>query len=144
MEARLVNALRDAGLITLSLVAEMDDGSIAGNAVFSAMTFEGDDVGLAGVGLGPLAVRPEYQRQGVGSALVRRGIELCREAGFDLLVLLGSTVYYPRFGFVLAETLNLHPADEGVPPSHFQALMLRGSPPTRPLRLRYAPQFFME
>src|SRR5688572_22354562 len=79
MEARLVDALREAGLVTLSLVAE-EEGRIVGNAVYSPMTFDGNDGGLKAVGLGPLAVVPEYQKRGVGSALVLDGIERCRDA----------------------------------------------------------------
>lgn len=67
MESRLVAALRDAGLVTLSLVAE-EDGIVAGSAVYSPMTIEGTSQSLTAVGLGPLAVLPEYQGKGIGSA----------------------------------------------------------------------------
>ena len=93
-------------------------------------------------GLGPLAVMPAFQRQGVGSALVRAGTHRLRSAGYDAIVLLGHLSYYPRHGFALAASLNLRPGDDGVTPSHFQALLLRGQAPTKPLHLRYAPQFF--
>ena len=143
MEARLVDALREAGLISLALVAE-EDGRVIGDAVYSPMTCNEAREGLTAVCLGPLAVLPEYQRKGVGSALVRHGIELCREAGFDVMALLGSTAYYGRFGFVLADILNLLPDDAEIPKSHFQAMMLRGNPPPTLLHLKYAPQFFMK
>jgi predicted N-acetyltransferase YhbS len=106
------------------------------------MTPEGDR-SLRVVALGPLAVAPSQQRSGGGSALVRRGINLCRDAGFDAMALLGSTEYYPRFGFKPARDINLHCADAGIPASHFQALMLRGEPPPEAHYLHYAPAFFI-
>lgn len=119
-----------------------EDGEIVGHALYSPMTaVEGS--GLRILGLGPLAVVPAHQRRGVGSALMHYSIEKLCALGFDLIVLLGSTVYYPRFGFVQAETLNLHPADEGIPADHFQALVLNGQPPAEALHLRFAPQFFL-
>lgn len=108
------------------------------------MTVEGANAGLRVVGLGPLAVAPDHQKSGVGSALVRRGIEMSRDAGFDVLALLGSTTYYPRFGFSRASDLNFHAADPSIPASHFQALMLRGEPPSEAHWLHYAPSFFIE
>jgi predicted N-acetyltransferase YhbS len=103
-----------------------------------------NEASISVVALGPLAVAPSHQGRGVGSALVRRGIELCRDAGFDAIALLGSTSYYPRFGFVAARDLNLHAADSSIPASHFQALMLRREAPSEPHWLRYAPSFFVE
>jgi predicted N-acetyltransferase YhbS len=99
---------------------------------------------LSVVALGPLAVAPSHQRSGVGSALVRRAIEACRDAGYDVIALLGSTEYYPRFGSQRARDLNLHPGDEAIPASHFQAMMLRGGPPAEQHWLTYAPSFFIE
>lgn len=137
-----MNALRDAGLITLSLVAE-EEGQVIGCAVFSRMTFAGDDPGMKAVALGPIAVRQQYRRRGVGAALVREGIERSREAGFEVMALYGSVSYYRRFGFEIGERLNLPSGDEGIRPGNFQALMLKGEAPAQPLKLRFAPQFFM-
>ncbi len=143
LEARIVDDLRAGGFVTLSLVAE-DEGEAVGSAVFSLMTVEGPNTTLRAVGLGPLAVAPSHQKSGVGSALVNRGIELSRDAGFDVLALLGSTVYYPRFGFIRASDLNFHAAYRSIPASHFQALTLRGNPPQEATWLRYAPSFFID
>jgi predicted N-acetyltransferase YhbS len=142
MESRLVDALRIAGLITLSLVAE-EDSVVIGSAVYSLMTHDAADGELRAVGLAPLAVLPEFHGSGIGSALARRGIELCRDAGFGIMAVYGSTVYYSRFGFRPAEELNIESGDEGIEPEHFQALMLKGEAPSGTIRLRYAPQFFM-
>lgn len=140
-EAGLADALRDAGQVVLSLVAEKD-GKVTGSAVFSSMTVEGPAAGLRVAALGPLAVLPAEQGQGIGSALLGEGIERLRATGFDAIALLGSPGYYSRSGFLPASRLNLGPADASIPVSHFQALLLRGEIPNRPLLLRYAPQFF--
>ena len=64
------------------------------------------------MGLAPLAVLPEYQKQGVGSALVRAGLEVCRGIGAQLVFVLGHPDYYPRFGFQPVAPLGLHYQDE--------------------------------
>ena len=143
MESGLVEALRDTGLMTLSLVVE-EDGLVIGNAVYSPMTSDDPAKALTAVGLGPLAVLPEFQGRGYGSALARRGLEHCREAGFDIMAVYGSAAYYSRFGFLPAEELNIESGDDGIEPEHFQALMLNRIAPIASLRLSYAPQFFME
>jgi putative acetyltransferase len=105
-EANLVDALRRNGKVTLSLVAE-DDGRIVGHILFSPVTIEAGDDQLTGVGLAPMAVLPEMQNRGIGSLLVKRGLERCREAGYPFAVVLGHPSYYPRFGFVPASRFNL-------------------------------------
>jgi putative acetyltransferase len=100
-EANLVDALRRNGRVTLSLVAE-DDGRIVGHVLFSPVTIESGDDQFAGVGLAPMAVLPELQNRGIGSLLVKRGLDHCREAGHPFAVVLGPPEYYPRFGFVPA------------------------------------------
>jgi putative acetyltransferase len=101
-EAVLVDALRDAGAHVVSLVAE-DDGLVAGHVLFSPVTV--GDVG--GLGLGPMAVVPERQRLGLGSLLVRHGLAECRRHGHGVVVVLGHSEFYPRFGFVPASTRGL-------------------------------------
>ncbi|MGH9833728.1 MAG: GNAT family N-acetyltransferase [Blastocatellia bacterium] len=105
-EANLVDALRRNGKVTLSLVAE-DDGRIVGHILFSPVTIELSDDHFAGVGLAPVAVLPERQNRGIGSLLVKRGLERCREAGYQFAVVLGHPEYYPRFGFVPASRFNI-------------------------------------
>lgn len=96
-EADLVEALRAQADPIVSLVADVD-GSIAGHILFSPVVLVGDD-DLRFMGLAPMAVLPERQRQGIGSALVRDGIARCRDRHFDAVVVLGHADYYPRFGF---------------------------------------------
>src|SRR5258708_4842325 len=121
-EAELVDALREAGQATVSLVA-ISDGQLAGHILFSPVTLSPALPNPRGLGLGPLAVLPDFQRQGIGSKLVMRGLEVCRGAGFDFIVLLGDPRYYGRFGFRAARQFHLgneYGADEA-----FMALELR-------------------
>lgn len=101
LEARLVEQLRANGGITLSLVAVVDD-RIVGHLLFSPVKVSSGHDEVMGVGLGPVAVLPEYQRQGIGTKLINEGIGGMREAGSPFIVVLGHAEYYPRFGFVPA------------------------------------------
>ncbi len=97
-EPQLVDRLRTAGLAVASLVAE-DAGEIVGHILFTDLPIQNGDVLIPAVALAPMAVVPEGQRCGIGSALVRRGLELCRERGKAVVMVVGHPAYYPRFGF---------------------------------------------
>ena len=116
-EAKLVEKLRAAAAITLSLVAIQNE-EVVGHVVFSPVTIRAEDgSGVAAVALGPVAVLPEWQNQGVGGALIRQGLAECQGAGHELVIVLGHRDYYPRFGFVAAAKHNIHypqPLPEGV------------------------------
>lgn len=105
-EARLVDTMRQKGDLSLSLVALLA-GRIVGHVAFSPVTTQHNPTGLRVWGLAPIAVLPDYQRQGVGQALIREGLAQCRAMGIDAVVLLGHTSYYPRFGFVPASRYDL-------------------------------------
>jgi putative acetyltransferase len=92
----IVNRLRDAGALCISLVAEMD-GKIVGHVAFSVVTINGEHKGW--YGLGPVSVLTEFQKQRIGSKLIIEGLRLIREKGAQGCVLEGSPVYYNRFGF---------------------------------------------
>jgi putative acetyltransferase len=139
-EADLVDALRRNGKTVLSLVAG-DNDSLIGHVFFSPVTIEPGPVELRHVGLAPVAVLPEWQSRGVGSRLVRRGLDMCREAGFDSVVVLGHSHYYPRFGFVPASRFGLR-NEYNVPDDVFMALELReGSLRRLHGLVRYQPEF---
>jgi putative acetyltransferase len=97
-EAQLVEALRDGGYLRVSLVAEQA-GQVVGHILFSDLPIRTEAGVVPALALAPVAVLPEFQNQGVGSALVRRGLEECRQQGHQIVVVLGHPNYYPRFGF---------------------------------------------
>jgi len=96
-EHKIVETLREAGALTLSLVYE-DGGEIVGHIAFSPALIDGE--ALEWYCLGPVAVRPDRQRQGIGSALIREGIRQLQDKGAAGIVLVGDPNYYVRFGFV--------------------------------------------
>jgi putative acetyltransferase len=99
-EARLVESLHAAGAAPVSLVA-VDEASkgVVGHVLFSPVEVDNGGSSIRVVGLAPVGVLPEYQGQGVGSRLIRAGLEACREAAYDAVVVLGEPGYYSRFGF---------------------------------------------
>ena len=121
-EAQIVSRLREDGALTLSLVA-VDDGTIVGHVAFSPVTIDGAD--LNWFGLGPVAVQPDQQGKGLGSSLIREGLDRLREIGAAGCVLVGEPDYYCRFGFHADERL-LYP---GLPQAYFQALSFSGDLP---------------
>ena len=122
-EQFIVDALRDAGQLAVSLVAE-HQGRVVGHVALSPVTIS--DGTAQWLGLGPVSVLPELQRQGVGTRLVQRALELARRLGASGCVVLGDPVYYGRFGFKAEPALTL----PGVPPEYFQALVLRDAMPS--------------
>lgn len=123
-EHLIVDGLREAGMLTLSLVAETD-GRIVGHAAFSPVTVNGEFVGW--YGLGPISVVPDLQKQGVGSKLIREGLARLRGLGAKGCVLEGSPAYYQRFGFKPIAGLTYHAAPA---PEYFMALPFDEEVPT--------------
>lgn len=139
-EANLVDALRQNGKVTFSLVAE-DDGQIIGHILFSPVTVETNGQELLGVGLAPLAVLPEFQDRGFGSLLVKHGLECCREAGHPFAVVLGHAHYYPRFGFAPASRFGIK-SEYDVADENFMAMELQeGALQNQAGMARYQPEF---
>lgn len=105
-EARLVERLRASDRLTCELVAE-EGGAILGHIAFSPVRIDQDGGGGRWWGLAPLAVAPDRQKQGIGAALVRAGLEAAAASGVTLVVVLGEPAYYGRFGFAPADRLGL-------------------------------------
>lgn len=121
-EARLVERLRADADAYVSLVAD-DDGRVVGHVLLSPVRLHARDRQVLGMGLGPMAVLPDRQRRGVGSALVAAAIEACRDQGVPFLVVLGHPEYYPRFGFVPASMKGVR-CEYDVPDEVFMVLEL--------------------
>ena len=122
-EATIVDSLRDKCPDAVSLVAVEDD-RILGHIFFSPVSISGGHEVTQGMGLAPMAVLPERQRQGIGSLLARAGVDALRQRGCPFIIVLGHPEYYPRFGFVSASEHNLSCQWDGVPDEAFMVLIL--------------------
>ena len=131
-EAAIVDRLRNAGALTVSLVAE-DQGLLVGHIGFSPVTIEGARIDW--YGLGPVAVCPDMQRRGIGQALVRSGVERLRGLGARGCVVLGDPGYYVRFGFRRDSALRYGDA----PAEYFQSLAFGKDKPSG--TVEYHPAF---
>ncbi len=140
-EADLVDALRREADPFISLVAERD-GEVVGHVCFTPVTVGEGAQSDGYVGLGPMAVAPAVQRQGVGSRLVSAGLDECRRRGLKLVVVVGHPAYYPRFGFEPASRAGLT-CEYDVPDDVFMALRL-DTTATPSGRVRYHPAFGRE
>lgn len=121
-EQFIIEALRAADALTISLVAEVD-GRVIGHIAFSPVTISDGTQGW--YGLGPVSVLPEYQRQGVGKALIQEGLSRLKGMQARGCCLVGHPEYYKKFGFENIPGL-IH---EGVPPEVFFALSFDGTLP---------------
>ncbi|MEA1872368.1 MAG: N-acetyltransferase [Chloroflexota bacterium] len=139
-EANIIEKLRKRGALTMSLVASQDD-KIVGHVAFSPAIVEADDSNIGAIALGPMAVLPSWQRKGIGSLLVRAGLEECRHLGYEVVVLVGHPDYYPRFGFVPASPQGLE-CEFKVPDKAWMTLELqKGALAGRRGKVRFQPEF---
>lgn len=122
-ESSTVDAIRRACPDAVSLVA-VDSDRIVGHIFFSPVVVSDASGATQGMGLAPMAVLPESQRQGIGSMLVRAGIEVMRDRGCPFIIVLGHPEYYPRFGFVPASQHGLYCQWDGVSDEAFMVLIL--------------------
>lgn len=123
-EQFIVEALRAAGALTVSLVAEKD-GQVVGHIAFSPVSISDGTGGW--YGLGPVSVLPAYQRMGIGKALIQEGLVRLKTLGAGGCCLVGHPGYYTKFGFVNVPGLSV----EDVPPEVFFALSFNGHYPQR-------------
>ena len=134
LEGQLVDELRSSGALKISLVA-LSGQRIVGHVGFSPVT-AGSVIGL---GLAPLAIDPIFQRQGIGKALVRRGLLICKDLNYPFAVVLGSPDFYKQFGFVAASRWNLR--DEYAGGDFFQAIEFQTHAIPRGELIKYGPEF---
>lgn len=131
-EAGIIDRLRAAGALTLSLVAIDDQDELVGHIGFSPLAADMPGVWL---GLGPLSARPDLQRRGIGSALVRAGLD-CLKGKADGFGLVGDPDYYGRFGFAARPGLVC----DGVPDMYVQAFAFADVPVWG--KIAFHPAFF--
>jgi putative acetyltransferase len=108
-EVKLIKAIRGSELFIpeLSLVAVDDDDQTVGHILFSPVTIESPEESVDALALAPMAVLPEYQNRGIGTELVRQGLEACKQLGYKIVIVVGHPNYYPRFGFKPAREYRL-------------------------------------
>ena len=121
-EANIIDRLRGSCVDIISLVA-VDGNKVVGHILFSPVVIESDHGVISGMGLAPMAVMPERQRQGIGFALVRKGLAIIRERGYPFVIVLGHSEYYPRFGFEPASKYGLLCQWEEVPDEAFMVIV---------------------
>ncbi|PLR97870.1 GNAT family N-acetyltransferase [Bacillus sp. T33-2] len=142
-EARLVELIRNSEnfIPGLSLVAENENDEIVGHILFSKITIESAESKHTTVGLAPMAVKPGFQGQGIGSELVREGLNRCTHEGFTHAVVLGHPQFYPKFGFLPSVRFNIE-SPFPVPEDVFMAVELEeGSLTNIQGRVKYPPAF---
>ena len=123
VEANLVDKLRCSCADALSLVAE-EDGLIVGHIMFTPVVINDRERQIRGMGLAPMAVQPRRQRQGIGSKLVVRGLEILRDRGCPYVIVLGHPEYYPKFGFEPASRYGIESQWERIPDEAFLILVI--------------------
>ncbi|MCX5858789.1 MAG: N-acetyltransferase [Proteobacteria bacterium] len=140
VEANLVDFLRRAGQAVGSLVA-LETDRVVGHVLFSPVTITGENSPEKVLGLAPMAVLPELQKTGVGTLLVKTGLDQCRHLGYRAVVVLGHPDYYPRFGFVPASRFGLK-CEYDAPDEAFMALELEpGALGNRGGTVKFHPEF---
>jgi putative acetyltransferase len=142
-EANLIELIRDSEnfIADLSLVAAKDDGEIIGHILFSFIHLVTDQGTVPTLGLAPMAVKPDFQNSGIGSALVNEGIKTCKALGYDHVFVLGHPNFYPLFGFSPASQFGIK-SPFPVPDEVFMALELKkGSLTGFQGKIEYPPAF---
>lgn len=136
-EQDLVNALRQspAFIPELSLVSEIN-GKVIGHIMFTKLQINRHTA----LALAPLSVLPQYQRQGIGTSLIREGHKIAQTLGYSYSVVLGSEKYYPRMGYLPAEIFGIQPCFE-VPSQNFMAYKLCENAPVVSGVVKYAEEF---
>ena len=122
-EADLVDALRAAGALRISMVAA-EAGAVVGHVAFSPVAIRDGASTTNALGLAPMAVLPGWQGRGIGSRLARAGLTACGETPYGLVFVLGAARFYGRFGFKPAQSLGLT-WEHGGPPNAFMVQALR-------------------
>ena len=140
-EPELIDSLRDAGDVVASIVA-LEADRIIGHILFSKLAVTGSARAVHAAALAPMAVHPARQRSGIGSALVRRGLDVCGARDIEVVIVLGHPAYYPRFGFSAATAARLRAPFSG--PAFMALELVPGALEGFEGTVRYAPAFGLE
>lgn len=122
-EGMIIEKIRKSGTEILSLVAVIED-KIVGHILFSTVKIENYPDLKDGMGLAPMAILPEHQKQGIGSLLIKEGIERLKMKSVPYIVVLGHEHYYPKFGFETASKYSIKCQWDGVPDEAFMVMIL--------------------
>lgn len=136
----MIDAIRasDGFVPDLSLVAVEDD-EVVGHLLLSYVGIEG--TGLRLLELGPMSVRPDRQRRGIGGKLIREALRRADDRNEPLVLVLGHPRYYPRYGFQRASEIGIVPAEPNIPDDVYMAVRLRGYDPTITGRVVFPPAY---
>lgn len=141
-EADLVDKLQLTCSEAISLVA-VSGGQIVGYILFTPVTIQTKEIIITGMGLAPMAVLPEFQQQGIGSQMVKAGLEAAEKAKYPFVIVLGHRTFYPRFGFVPASLYGVKSEYENVSDETFMILVFdQASPNIAPNSPRLFDSFF--
>ncbi len=122
-EALVINKIRASGAEILSLVAEIDD-RVVGHIFFSPAEIEYNDEKIVGMGLAPMAVLPEFQKKGIGKALINESLNILNKKQTAFIIVLGHPAYYPKFGFERASKYGIKCQWQDVPDEAFMIMIL--------------------
>ena len=122
-EGIVIDKIRESDSPVLSLVAEIDN-TIVGHIFYSASEIECNNEIIAGMGLAPMAVLPEYQKQGIGKRLINESINILKKKAVPFIIVLGHENYYPKFGFEVASKYGIKCQWDGVPDEAFMIMIL--------------------
>jgi len=122
-EGNVINEIRKSDSQILSLVAEIE-GSIVGHIFYSEAKIDCNNVSIKGMGLAPMAVLPEYQKQGIGKKLIIDSLEMLNTKDIPFIIVLGHEEYYPKFGFEKASKYDIKCQWKGVPDEAFMIMIL--------------------
>jgi putative acetyltransferase len=125
-ESKLIERIRlsDGFVPGLSIVA-VENGDIVGHILFSKAKIIDNDIEHEAIVLAPVAVKPDYQKRGIGRRLIEAGLKRCKEQGYDLVLLIGHPEYYPKFNFKPARYHGLELTQFKVPDDVFMVHELR-------------------
>jgi putative acetyltransferase len=144
-ESYLISLIRESELYVpeLSLVAVDDVHGVVGHVMFSFVVLETEDGNVPILDLAPLAVHPDHQNRGIGSALTRHGLRLIEERGDPLVLVEGIPSYYPRFGFDRASAHGITPPSPVIPDDAFMVKRLPNYDPKLRGKVRYPEAFYL-